>query len=117
MLSSQNRLRDPQLFRKAFRLGAHAGNSKLVVHAVTGEVSENERLVGFVVPKKVFPRAVDRNRIKRQLRHHMRGRVGKLPASSVLVIRVLPGSKGATFAELGDALDNCINRVLEKVHK
>ena len=51
MLSAQNRLRDPELFRKVFRFGERAGNRKLVVHVLTGEVSQNERLVGFVVPK------------------------------------------------------------------
>ncbi|HHT40450.1 MAG TPA: ribonuclease P protein component [Actinomyces sp.] len=115
MLSPENRLRDPELFRKAFRYGSHAGNSKLVVHALTGEVSETDRLVGFVVPKKVFSRATDRNRIKRQLRHLMREYVEQLPPSCVLVIRVLPGSKGATYAQLADALENGINRVLKKV--
>ncbi|MDO5033820.1 MAG: ribonuclease P protein component [Actinomycetaceae bacterium] len=114
MLSTQNRLRDPELFKKAFRLGNRAGNAKLVVHAVTGEVSETERLVGFVVPKKVFKRAVSRNRVKRQLRHLMRERVNDLPPSTVLVVRVLAGAREADYAELEKSLDKALAKVFRR---
>lgn len=117
MLSTDNRLRDPELFRKAFRFGKRAGNSKLVVHAITGEVSETERLVGFVVPKKVFQRAVKRNRVKRQLRHLMRERIEKLPAGTVLVVRILNGARGASFGELEEALDKALSKVLARGEK
>ncbi|MCS4485131.1 ribonuclease P protein component [Gleimia sp. 6138-11-ORH1] len=115
MLSLGNRLKDPELFRLAMRKGVRAGNHALVAHVVTGEDLPKESLVGFVVPKKVFLRAHERNQAKRRLRHLMRGRLEKLPAHSVLVIRVLPGCKDANFAEITNFLDSVLDRALEKL--
>lgn len=97
------------------RRGVHAGNHALVAHVVTGEDFPKESLVGFVVPKKVFLRANQRNQAKRRLRHLMRARVEQLPAHSVLVIRVLPGCKDADFAQITDFLDSALTRALEKL--
>lgn len=97
------------------RRGVHAGNHALVAHVVTGEDFPKESLVGFVVPKKVFLRANQRNQAKRRLRHLMRARVEKLPAHSVLVIRVLPGCKDADFTQITDFLDSALERALEKL--
>ncbi|MDO5720306.1 MAG: ribonuclease P protein component [Actinomycetaceae bacterium] len=96
------------------RRGSHAGNSMLVVHALTGE-DLNECLVGFVVPKKVHARAVTRNLTKRRLRHLMRDRVSQLPKNSIVVIRVLPGIRGASFADIESNLDHALARVLKKL--
>ncbi|WP_297556313.1 ribonuclease P protein component [uncultured Actinomyces sp.] len=117
MLSAQNRLRDPELFRKVFRFGKRAGNRKLVVHVLTGEVPQNECLVGFVVPKKVFARAVARNKVKRQLRHICRDRVQALPPHTILVIRVLEGCRGSDYHELEEAVDDALSRALARSGK
>lgn len=96
------------------RRGSHAGNALLVVHALAGE-DLTECLVGFVVPKKVHPRAVDRNRTKRRLRHLMRDRMSIFPKNSIIVVRALPGVRGATFDDLECALNDTVERVLKKM--
>lgn len=96
------------------RRGSHAGNAQLVVHALAGE-DLTECLVGFVVPKKVYPRAVDRNKAKRRLRHLMRDRMTMFPKNSIIVVRALPGIRGATFDDLEGALDDALERVLKKM--
>lgn len=45
--------------------------------------------VGFVVSKKVG-NAVMRNRVKRRLRHLVRGQLGTAPAGVNVVVRALP---------------------------
>lgn len=41
--------------------------------------------LGLIVPKRVFPRAVDRNRMKRQLREWFRGNQARLGSRDVLI--------------------------------
>jgi len=66
--------------------------------------------VGFVVAKSVGP-AVTRNRVKRRLRHMMRERIQALPGGSMLVVRALPASAGASSRDLAGELDRCLDRV------
>ena len=48
--------------------------------------------LGLVVPKRVLKRAVDRNRVKRQLRESFRLARPKLPAWDIVVIVFAPGN-------------------------
>lgn len=66
-----------------------------------------EPRAGFVVSKAVGP-AVTRNLVKRRLRHLVRARLGVLPPASLLVVRALPASATASYAELGHELDRCL---------
>jgi len=100
---------DPQDFRHTIRLGARAGNPMMVVHCRTDEESAGS-LVGFVVPKREFPRATDRNRVRRQLRHLMRARMEGLPDGARVVIRVQHGAQDQTSAELERSLGAALRR-------
>ena len=113
MLASSNRLTDGTDFRQVVRRGRRAGNSLFVVHHLVPNVDKatsSSTRVGFVVAKSVGP-AVTRNRVKRRLRHLMRERVSSLPGGSMLVIRALPGSAGATYADLASELDRSLGRL------
>ena len=55
--------------------------------------------------------AVARNRVKRRLRELVRVRRESLPPGSMLVVRALPPSTGASFAELRADLARCLSRV------
>ncbi|MDO5721688.1 MAG: ribonuclease P protein component [Actinomycetaceae bacterium] len=117
MLGREHRLRQPELFRAAIRKGKRAGNLELVVHVWTGEATTQGRLVGFVVPKKVFRRATDRNRAKRRLRHFMRERLQILPDNSITVVRVLPGLTDPSSPTLETSLDDALRRALRKIER
>lgn len=117
MLAREHRLRQPELFRIATRKGARAGNLELVVHVWTGEATTPGRLVGFVVPKRVFRRATDRNRTKRRLRHLMRARLTQLPANAVVVVRVVPGLTNPSSLQLEHSLDDALGRALAKTKR
>jgi len=69
--------------------------------------------VGFVVSKAVGP-AVTRNLVKRRLRHLARERVGSLPVDGMLVVRALPPAALASYDELADELDRCLQRCQTK---
>ncbi|HEU4674731.1 MAG TPA: ribonuclease P protein component [Motilibacteraceae bacterium] len=128
MLPARARLRRSSEFTAAVRRGpgtVRVGRSTLVLHArgpATATASEGANppgpsdavpaRAGLVVSRAVGP-AVVRNRVKRRLRHLLRGRLDQLPAGLVLVVRANPAAAGATSAELGADLDGAL-RVLTR---
>jgi ribonuclease P protein component len=99
-------------FRHTIRRGAKAAQPTLVTHVllkpgVPGTGGSTS--VGFVVSKAVGS-AVDRNRVKRQLRHLMRERIDTLPEGSRVVVRALPAANGVRSATLAEHLDAALAR-------
>ncbi|MCX6398739.1 MAG: ribonuclease P protein component [Propionibacteriales bacterium] len=119
MLTAGNRLSDPEDFRAASRRGRRAGSRSVVTHLLPPEGTQVVGVpaapvmprVGFVVSKAVGT-AVVRNRVKRQLRHAMRERIGSLPAGSLLVVRAQSVAAASTYPELVADLDRCLQRVV-----
>jgi ribonuclease P protein component len=113
VLPAHHRLVDSDAFRDTVRSGQRSGSRTLVVHLRLNESDEAAR-AGFVVSKAVG-NAVVRNRVKRRLRHLTREHLHSLQAlsgSAVLVVRALPASATASYAELGADLDRCLSRVM-----
>ena len=113
MLPRAHRMVDPADFRSTIRTGSRGGDPLVVVHARTDEGEEN-RLVGFVVPKREIKRANGRNRVKRQLRHLMRDRVADLPEGARVVVRASRKALGVPSKELGEHLDRVMTRAWRK---
>lgn len=112
VLTRENRLTSSQVFSQTVRRGRRAGTRTLVVHLdVDAEVDKPQ--VGLVVSKAVGP-AVMRNLVKRRLRHLSRERVSSLPGSAVLVVRALPASGAASYAELAADLDRALDRAASR---
>jgi len=66
--------------------------------------------VGFVVSRSVGS-AVDRNRVKRRLRHLVRERLERLGPGASLVIRALPPAADRDSKSLGLELDAALEQV------
>ncbi|MFC7217161.1 ribonuclease P protein component [Streptomyces polyrhachis] len=116
MLPSEHRLRRREDFATAVRRGRRAGRPLLVVHLnsgndphMPGESAPSAR-AGFVVSKAVGG-AVQRNLVKRRLRHLMRDRIAGLPPGSLVVVRALPGAAEAEFDRLSGDLDAALRRL------
>ena len=113
-------MRSSEDFRATVRHGAKAARPTLVSHVVlpvgvdAGPVEDAAdppvTSVGFVVSRGVGT-SVDRNRVKRRLRHLMRPRLADVPAGSRIVIRALPTAKDAASATLAADLDEALRRV------
>ena len=120
MLSPSNRLTSPVHFREVVRRGRRCGGPLIVVHLLAPSVEPSdpgvaeEQRVGFVVSKAVG-HAVTRNLVKRRLRHLVRERLevldGRFPPRGMLVVRALPAAAGATYDDLADELDRCLEKV------
>lgn len=99
-------------FRHTIRRGAKGVQPTLVTHVLLRSSvpgTGGPTSVGFVVSKAVGP-AVDRNRVKRRLRHLMRDRIDALPDGSRVVVRALPAAHSAHTATLAEQLDAALAR-------
>jgi ribonuclease P protein component len=83
----------------------------MVVHLLVpaGPVVTATPRIGFVVSRAVGP-AVTRNQVKRRLRHLARQLTDSLPPHGMLVVRALPAAATATYAELSEELDRCLDK-------
>jgi ribonuclease P protein component len=120
---SRDRLTAPREFRRVLREGRGRGAGGLVVHvwerearapsggllgapAFPQEQGLSEARLGLVVPGAVGT-AVERNRLKRQIRAAWRElRANVTPVDCVVVVR--KGAVGIAFAELAGRLESCL---------
>jgi ribonuclease P protein component len=103
-------MRDSEDFSITVRRGQKAGRTRLVVHVLPDASREDPAVVGFVVSKAVGS-AVQRNRVKRRLRHLMRDHhAERLPAGCRVVVRALPAAVDASTASLRDDLEQALRR-------
>ena len=85
-------MRSSKIFEQTVRRGVRVGRPSLVIHAsADAERAEDRVQVGFVVSKKVG-NAVQRNRVKRRLRHLSRAQLPTTPGGVNVVVRALPAA-------------------------
>ena len=112
---------DPEDFARARQLGVKAGNRFLAVTiAVPDEGAAISRAevparAGLIVPKSQIPLAVDRNRVKRQLRHLLMSRIGQYPKGTLLIVRVFRAIKGRDSAFMAAKLDSALSEAAKKL--
>ena len=63
-----NRLKGKEKIKTLFQKGSIHRTKHLLINVLEANKKDNKLYVGVSVPKRNFKRAVDRNRIKRQLR-------------------------------------------------
>ncbi len=82
MLPKRDRLKEHQAFQEVFRRGKPFFFGGIGCRVLFG--MEKTR-VGFAIARKTYPRAVDRNRVKRLLAAAVRSHQGGLPDGAHLV--------------------------------
>ena len=116
MLATAQRLRRRGEFAAAVRGGRRAGRGVIVVHLTVpqpGTEPARAPRAGFIVPRAVGG-AVERNRVKRRLRHLVRSRLDALPPGADLVVRTQPGAADRSSTELAVDLDVALDAALRR---
>jgi ribonuclease P protein component len=107
-----NRLSRSRDFEAVYRQGRSVSSRFLVLYWFPQEEEAAPRF-GFSVPRAVGG-AVERNRIKRQLREVWQERLGRVPAGHDYVLIVRPGLPEAVeangFAWLGERVDEVLSQ-------
>ena len=105
MLPVRSRLTRDEGFRSTLRSGKKVGGRVLVVSILTDSADPGPARVGIVVGKRQVKLAVDRNRVKRRLRHLLSDRLHHFPAGTRIVVRALGPAANLSSVELGSVLD------------
>ena len=100
-------------FKSAQDRGSKAGRPLLSGQLLVRPEQQNPARVGFIVSRRVGT-AVVRNRVRRRLRHLVRGYLGSLPGGSLLVLRAAPRAATACQADLAADLDLVIGALLRR---
>ena len=115
MLAVGNRVRKSADFSHTVRSGARSGRRNVVLYAV--RTGPGPTRVGFIVAKSVG-NAVTRNLVKRRLREAAAQSLALNPTGLDIVVRALPPSASASWAELSadyrSALSTCTAKLSQK---
>jgi ribonuclease P protein component len=113
VLQRRNRLSRSRDFDAVYRHGRSVSTRFLTLYWFERDEAVGAPRLGFAVPKAVG-NAVVRNRIKRQLREIVRGRLEQVPASNDYVLVVRQGLPEAAEANGHDWLQERVGDVLGK---
>jgi ribonuclease P protein component len=94
-----NRLKGKELIDTLFRKGTVRRSNHLLLKALEAKAIEADLYVGVSVPKRNFKRAVDRNKIKRQLRIALKNAEKNIPFSGACML-IYTGRKHPLTSEL-----------------
>jgi ribonuclease P protein component len=108
VLPAERRLRRREDFTATVRDGRRAGAPGLVVH-VRFRADAAPARAGFIVGRHVGP-AVNRNRLRRQLRHLLLPRLTDLPTGTDVVVRLTPAAASVGRRRLATTLDQVLDR-------
>lgn len=108
MLPADARLRSSSDIAVTMRQGTKYSSRLIVLH-VAREMSQSTK-VAFAVGKTVG-NSVVRHLVARRLRHIVATELSGFPTGSFVVVRALPGTSTATFAELEENVNFALAKV------
>lgn len=111
-LSAVQRLKTPEQFQTVYKSKQWGGSKHFTFNVLAQDESHGHGVVGPTVSKKVSKRAVDRNRIKRQIREYYRLRQHEIN-NAHLVITAKPSCKNASDKERYESLDELWVKILK----
>jgi len=88
MLAKANRLTKKKDFEKTFKQGGSSYGKLLGIKAVKNDLESNR--FGLIISNKVSKKAVERNKIRRQIREILKEQLAQLKPGFDLIIVTLP---------------------------
>jgi ribonuclease P protein component len=96
-------------YRLVVRRGTRCGGARVVTSVLTTGESRAARF-GFIISKQVGT-AVVRNSVRRRLKAVCAEALPRVPEGTDVVIRALPASATASYAELSADVNRCLGRL------
>ncbi|MFB4349848.1 ribonuclease P protein component [Microbacterium sp. CR_7] len=109
MLARPFRLTRGSDYRLVVRRGSRCGGARVVTSMLTTGESRAARF-GFIISKQVGT-AVVRNTVRRRLKAVCAEALPRVPEGTDVVIRALPASASASYAELSADVNRCLGRL------
>lgn len=106
MLTKNRRLVKEKDFQKTFKRGKSFYAKFFGVRAVANNLAHNR--YGIVISTKVSKKAVERNKLKRQIRAMLKGFDKSLNSGYDLIIMVLPAALNQEFKALNAELEKIL---------
>lgn len=114
MLAATHRLRSGADFTHTVRSGVRQGRRNVVLYAVRSQNQPSR--FGFIVSKAVG-NAVTRNLVKRRLREAAASTLRARPEGLDVVVRALPASAQASWAELSKDYESALGGALRRLDR
>jgi len=108
MLPRKHRLTQDKDFKKIFKKGKF-----FIGRFINLRIAKNNLEVsrfGFIVGKKKFKKAVDRNKIKRQLREIIHLKLDKIKSGFDIAIIVKEDIKNKSYQEIDGVMEKVLNK-------
>ena len=109
MLARPYRLTRGSDYRLVVRRGSRCGGARVITSMLTTGESRAARF-GFIISKQVGG-AVVRNTVRRRLKAVCAEALPLVPEGTDVVIRALPASATASYAELSTEVNRCLGRL------
>lgn len=109
MLARPYRITSGSDYRLVVRRGSRCGGARVITSVLTTGETRGARF-GFIISKQVGG-AVVRNTVRRRLKAVCAEALSRVPEGTDIVIRALPASATATFAELRADVLRCLDRL------
>lgn len=108
MLPRENRLKRKKDFKKVFQKGKSVKGNFLLLKKTENELGVSR--FGFIVSSKVFKKAVERNKLKRRLRHIVREFLPEIKEGVDGVFVALSSVKGKNFEEIKKEVEKILKK-------
>ncbi len=109
MLKKIHRLTKDKDFDNVFKNGRSGYDKILGIKAIVSQQA-NSRF-GIVVSAKISKKAVERNKIKRQIREIIRARLDKIKSGYDIMIISLPDILGKNYQEIEESISRHFKRL------
>jgi len=109
VLARSHRLTLGTDYRLVVRRGSRCGGARVITSFMTTGESRAARF-GFIISKQVG-NAVVRNTVRRRLKAVCAEALSRVPEGTDVVIRALPSSATATYADLSADVNRCLTRL------
>jgi len=109
MLAKNRRLAKEKDFKKTFKQGKSFYAKFLAVKALANELANNR--YGLIISAKVSKKAVERNKLKRQIRAIIKAFEKRLITGHDLIIMVLPAALGQDYLAVKNELEKALAKL------